>query len=83
LSAKYCLPGLALLALPLAARGADVDRLPDWEAKAHALILPAEKESQWKRIPWVTDLDEAVKTAKKEKRPLLLWTAGDDPLERC
>lgn len=61
----------------------DVDRLPPWHAKAHALIQPTDAELQWKRIPWVTDLAEAVKLAKQEKRPLLVWTAGDDPLERC
>jgi hypothetical protein len=29
------------------------------------------------------DLEEAIKVAKKEKRPLLVWVAGDDPLGRC
>jgi hypothetical protein len=29
------------------------------------------------------DLDVAVKQAKKEKRPLFIWVAGDEPLERC
>lgn len=73
----------ALLVLPLAARADDVDRLPNWEARAYALIRPAEKELQWKRIPWVTDLEAAVKAANTENRPLLLWMTGDDPLERC
>src|SRR5262245_58835055 len=81
LEAAVVLP--LLLSLPLVTRADDVDRLPSWEAKAYALIRPTEKESQWKRIPWMTDLEDAVKVAKKENRPLLLWTAGDDPLERC
>jgi hypothetical protein len=29
------------------------------------------------------DLNEAVRVARAEKRPLLLWTSGDDPLDRC
>jgi hypothetical protein len=79
---KWLAPSL-LLALAVSARADDVDRLPEWQAQAYALIKPAAKDVRWKKIPWVTDLDEAVKTAKAEKRPLLIWTAGDDPLERC
>jgi hypothetical protein len=38
---------------------------------------------RWQRIPWLTDLDEGIRTARAEKRPLLIWASGDDPLERC
>jgi UDP-N-acetylmuramoylalanine--D-glutamate ligase len=31
----------------------------------------------------VGDLDDAVRTAKMENRPVLIWVSGDDPLERC
>jgi hypothetical protein len=43
--------------------------------------LPGELE--WKQIPWLIDLDEGLRQAKEENRPLLLFVSGDDPLERC
>ena len=42
------------------------------------------RPTKWRdAIPWVLDLDEGIRLAKAEQRPLLLWTSGDDPLERC
>jgi hypothetical protein len=80
---KHLAPALLLaLALPALAAAED-DRLPEWQAKALPLIKPTQKDLVWKKVPWLTDLDAAVKAAKQEKRPILLWTAGDDPLERC
>jgi hypothetical protein len=38
---------------------------------------------RWQQIPWLTDLDEGVRLARLENRPLMLWTSGDDPLGRC
>ena len=38
---------------------------------------------RWREIPWYTDVNEGIKAAQDEKRPLLLWTTGDDPLGRC
>lgn len=38
---------------------------------------------KWQQIPWLTDLREAVRQAKEEKRPLVLFVSGDDPLEKC
>ncbi len=46
-------------------------------------IRPPAELVKWQRIPWLTDLSEAVRTARAEKRPLLIWASGDDPLERC
>jgi hypothetical protein len=40
-------------------------------------------ELRWQQIPWLIDLPEAIKVARTEDRPLLLWVSGDDPLERC
>jgi hypothetical protein len=57
--------------------------LPDEQARAYALIRPGEKDLPWRKLGWKTDLEAAVKLAKEEKRPLLLWVAGDPPLERC
>jgi hypothetical protein len=38
---------------------------------------------RWREIPWYTDVNEGIKAAQDEKRPLLLWITGDDPLGRC
>jgi hypothetical protein len=81
---KYFAPSLVLaLTVSVPAQADDLDRLPEREAQAYPLIKPAAKDVRWKKIPWVIDLDEGVKLARAEKRPILLWTAGDDPLERC
>ena len=54
----------------------------DLEAKASA-IKPAPRELTWLGVPWILNLAEAQKMAREEKRPIFLWVAGDDPLERC
>ncbi len=46
-------------------------------------IKPADSEFRWKKIPWMTDLEKAMATAAKEKRPLFLWGSDDNPLDRC
>lgn len=61
----------------------DVTRLPRDVAQLYADTKLFPREPKWQRIPWLVDLNEGIKLAKEEKRPLLLWTSGDDPLERC
>jgi hypothetical protein len=62
----------------------DVARLPAAAARLYAETTLFPRPTRWRdRIPWVLDLNEGVRLAKAEKRPLLLWTSGDDPLERC
>jgi hypothetical protein len=61
----------------------DVSRLPRDAAQLYAEAKLFPREPKWQRIPWLVDLNEGIKLAKEEKRPLLLWTSGDDPLERC
>jgi hypothetical protein len=80
--------GLALATLPARAANpppfkADLDRLHSADVRTYRAVKPTKKELQWSRIPWLTDLNAALKLAKKEKRPLFLWVSGDDPLERC
>ena len=76
---------LALLALslPSTVRGDEMPRLPPADAPYYRAIKPREDETRWQAVPWMQDLEAAVKQAKKEKRPLFLWVAGDEPLERC
>jgi hypothetical protein len=66
-----------ILLLTMAAQAKD-----DLAARA-AAIKPTATELTWLRVPWVLNLAEAQKTAREEKRPIFLWVAGDDPLERC
>jgi hypothetical protein len=82
MSTRVLFAGLVLLC-PVVARAGDVDRLSAWDARAYRAIVPKQSETKWKQIPWLLDLDKAIKAARKEKRPLLLWVSGDDPLERC
>ena len=79
---KWLLVGV-VLTLTTAVSGADVDRLPKEAALRYAAILPVESEAKWKRIPWMTRLDEAVKVAAKEKRPVCIWVVDNEPLDRC
>ena len=80
--AKYLLAGL-LLTLATAARAGEIDRLPGNSADYYKAILPTDAEMKWKRVPWMTRLDEAMKVAAKEKRPVCLWVVDDEPLDRC
>ena len=67
-----------------AAMIADVERLPPDAARVYAAIKTAQSgEFKWQQIPWLLDLEEGIRLAKKEKRPLLLFVSGDEPLERC
>ena len=56
---------------------AEAARLYGWVKK------PRPGELGWQRIPWLTDLREAIRLAEAEQRPLLLFVSGDDPLEKC
>jgi hypothetical protein len=45
-------------------------------ARLHALIKPQMGESQWARISWLTNLDEARRRSVAEDKPIILWRAG-------
>ena len=61
-----------------------VDRLPADAARMYGFVKsPHPGELRWQQSPWLTDLREAIKLAKEEKRPLVLFVSGDDPLEKC
>ncbi len=71
-----------------AARRADrnpgADSLPPDAARMYGFVrTPHPGELKWQQIPWLTDLREAVRQARAERRPLLLFVSGDDPLEKC
>jgi hypothetical protein len=82
---------LALAVLPGSARTDtqpvsskdDVARLPAAARQLYADTTLFPREARYERIPWLLDLEEGIRVAKEEKRPVLIWTSGDDPLERC
>jgi len=77
---------LAVLTLALSAAATcagDLDRLTAYQRSEYRAIKPTAAEMKWRQIPWITDLATGIRQAKAEKRPLLIWTAGDEPLERC
>ena len=85
-----------MLRLPLAASlilalgSVQAAEVPEHAAllKQAAAIRPPAADFAWQQIPWHTDAAEALKEARAEKRPLLVWLAGGrdrdgSPLERC
>jgi hypothetical protein len=44
---------------------------------------PRPEHLRWQEIPWILDLNEALKLAREERRPLLLWASGGPPFEAC
>jgi hypothetical protein len=59
-------------------------RLPPSAAFIYRYVkLQMPGELNWQAIPWMVDLPEAIRAARAERRPLLLFGSGDDPLERC
>ena len=62
---------------------ADVQRLPKKAALLYADTVLFPRPTRWLDIPWQLDLNEGLRLAKKENRPVLIWVSGDDPLERC
>ena len=62
----------------------DADRLPADAARVHRYVTtPQPGELRWRQIPWLLDLEEGIRRAKAENRPLLLFVSGDEPLGRC
>jgi hypothetical protein len=51
--------------------------------KLAAVIRPSPEENKWQQIPWITDVNEGLRQAKAEKRPLLLFTIMGEPLDEC
>jgi hypothetical protein len=62
----------------------DVARLPAGAAQLYADTTLFPQPTKWRdTLPWLIDLPEGIRVAKAEKRPILIWVSGDDPLERC
>ena len=65
-------------------RNPGVERLEREAARMYdAVKKPHPGELKWQQIPWLTDLREAMRQARAEGRPLMLFVSGDEPLEKC
>jgi hypothetical protein len=51
--------------------------------KLATIIKPSAAANKWQQIPWLTDVSDAQKLAKEEKRPIFLWTVFGEPLDEC
>jgi hypothetical protein len=74
--------GAILAAGALACGTASAGDGDDVQRRIEAIKQPASMR-RWEKIPWVTDLAEGQRLARREHRPIFLWASGDDPLERC
>lgn len=73
-----------LLVATSAARGADtLETYADTLRARAGELKQSPAQLRWQQIPWLTDLNEGLRLARQEQRPLLLWLSGDDPLGRC
>ena len=71
-------------ALQAATPASDVSRLSPEAARLYGAVRnPRPGELRWQQIPWGVDLQEGMRRARAENRPLLLFVSGDEPLEKC
>jgi len=78
---------LSALAVPSVAASAEVPERAALVRKAYT-VRPNATDFVWQQIPWHVTPEAALKEAKAENRPLLVWLAGGrdrdgSPLERC
>ena len=70
-------------AQPAVARPGPARMVPEAAAIYKYVKLQLPGEFKWQQIPWLVDLAEAIRQARAENRPILIWATDDDPLERC
>ena len=75
--------GLAGLFTLAAAAGDPTTAERDALNRMAKLVRLDEAVMRWREIPWYTDAIEGLKAAREEKRPVLLFVTGDEPLARC
>ena len=79
-----------LLALSLPLYTFAADSIPEREdlLRQAAAVRPHAAGFRWQQIPWHVEAADALRQAREENRPLLVWLAGGrdrdgSPLERC
>jgi hypothetical protein len=82
-----CVAVLVIAARPMQAQAPAEAKTPLQNpaelTKLATIIKPSAAANKWQQIPWLTDLNEARRLAKEEKRPLFLWTVFGEPLDEC
>ncbi len=65
-------------------KAADLRQLTDDELSARVRELQV-RDVAWRKIPWTSCLLDGLRTARREKKPLLLWVFIDRPVDdtRC
>jgi hypothetical protein len=43
-------------------------------------VRPRPEELSWQAIPWQTAIPDALAIARRERKPVLLWTMNGNPL---
>ena len=43
-------------------------------------VLPSEKDTRWRQVPWITSLREGMQIAAEKKKPMFIWAMNGDPL---
>ncbi len=63
---------------------APVDPVPALDASTFGAhwqhVVPTDEEMQWRAIPWLGTLAEAVVQAHAQDKPILLWAMNGHPL---
>jgi len=45
-----------------------------------AAVLPTAEEERWLKIPWRTDLSQALEDSRRTGKPVMLWVMNGNPL---
>jgi hypothetical protein len=75
-------PGVARRA-PMQPRPGETHLSPEATMVYNFVKRQGPGQDKWRQIPWLVDLPKAIRQARAEDRPILLFVSGDDPLERC
>ncbi len=43
-------------------------------------VLPSEKDTRWRQVPWIPSLWEGMQIAAQKKKPMFIWAMNGDPL---
>jgi len=79
---SYPAAALCLSALTLASAGAQNPAPPPASSleKRVAAVLPTAEEERWLKIPWRTDLSQALEDSRRTGKPVMLWVMNGNPL---
>ncbi|MFT5498090.1 MAG: hypothetical protein ACI9TH_003498 [Kiritimatiellia bacterium] len=79
------LPGTLLLSVSLTSWSAETAALPSWSNLDQSISALQQTDVAWRGIEWKTCMIDALHTARKEKKPIVVWMFIDRPIDdkRC